>query len=239
MLHATVTSNALGATFRAKRTGMPDLETAVTGLFGVLDDIHTKPHGGCDLGLWDGTPTPVLKRGVCVFTSTAESAWGQVFGISAIIDHGDGTRALYGHLQELAVEVGEAVEVGDLLGLSGRTGYYAGLPLDPHLHLAYATDENPWFNKDADGGVSRLLDPLTHLTGLVDAVAQAEAVVAEAMGEPDAWTLAAHQAQYLSDSNDRVRRMLEQRVPMFVITPEVENGQRLQDALEVTLAALA
>lgn len=171
------------------------------------------------------------------FISTPESPWGLVFGNSVIVVHGDGTRALYAHLQEVSIAVGDLVATGDILGLSGHTGYYNGMAVDPHLHVGYATDDNPWFSKDADGGVSRLLDPLASLTGVVlaaGAVAIAEAAETAALepAAPDAYTLAAHQAAYLAESNDRVRRMLEQRVPKFVIDEEIATGRRLQEALE-------
>ena len=85
--------------------------------------------------------------------------------------------------------------------------------------------------------MSRLLDPLASLTGVVlaaGAVAIAEAAETAALepAAPDAYTLAAHQAAYLAESNDRVRRMLEQRVPKFVIDEEIATGRRLQEALE-------
>lgn len=49
------------------------------------------------------------------------------------IDHGDGTVASYLHLKKdgALVEVGQQVESGDVIGLSGATGYVTG----PHLHF--------------------------------------------------------------------------------------------------------
>ena len=54
------------------------------------------------------------------------------------IDHGDGTSALYLHLSQVAPEIerkaktGEPVLQGELLGLSGKTGFTQCLP---HLHF--------------------------------------------------------------------------------------------------------
>lgn len=46
--------------------------------------------------------------------------------------HADGTLAMYAHLRHgAAVEPGDRVQTGDLLGLSGDTGYSTG----PHLHF--------------------------------------------------------------------------------------------------------
>ena len=52
-----------------------------------------------------------------------------------LIIHDDGTGAYYGHLthEGVLVEVGDWVMQGDVIGLSGSTGYTYGLP---HLHFA-------------------------------------------------------------------------------------------------------
>ena len=49
------------------------------------------------------------------------------------IDHGDGTTGLYLHLKKdgALVDVGDTVMQGDIIGLSGGTGYASG----PHLHF--------------------------------------------------------------------------------------------------------
>lgn len=49
-----------------------------------------------------------------------------------VVLHADGTLALYGHLSSgVRVKEGARVEVGDLLGFSGNSGYSEG----PHLHF--------------------------------------------------------------------------------------------------------
>jgi len=57
------------------------------------------------------------------------------------IRHADGTVAIYGHLQHngVLVNLGDTVQRGQVIALSGSTGYSAF----PHLHFAVsATDEN-------------------------------------------------------------------------------------------------
>ena len=65
------------------------------------------------------------------------------------IDHGDGTSALYLHLGEVAPSIerkaktGERVEQGEVLGLSGRTGFTQCIP---HLHFQLqSTVRADWF----------------------------------------------------------------------------------------------
>ena len=57
-----------------------------------------------------------------------------------VIAHDDGTRAGYWHLQQngALVNIGDTVKQGQLIGLSGRTGYAA----IPHLHFLVWTNKN-------------------------------------------------------------------------------------------------
>lgn len=54
-----------------------------------------------------------------------------VFGNFAEIRHDDGYRILYAHADWIAVAVGDSVEQGEVIGLSGNTGRSSA----PHLHV--------------------------------------------------------------------------------------------------------
>ena len=53
--------------------------------------------------------------------------------INIVIQHPDGSRAGYWHLQKdgALVNVGDTVSKGQVIGLSGKTGY----AFQPHLHF--------------------------------------------------------------------------------------------------------
>ena len=53
------------------------------------------------------------------------------YGYYVMIDHGSGLSTLYAHNSQLLVRVGQAVETGDIVSLSGSTGRSTG----PHLHF--------------------------------------------------------------------------------------------------------
>ena len=53
------------------------------------------------------------------------------YGYYVMVDHGNEMVTLYAHNSKLLVRVGETVEAGDVVSLSGSTGRSTG----PHLHF--------------------------------------------------------------------------------------------------------
>jgi murein DD-endopeptidase MepM/ murein hydrolase activator NlpD len=83
-------------------------------------------HAGTDVGVPQGT-TVRASRGGQVITA----GWVGGYGNCVIIDHGDGVSTRYGHLSQVLVSVGQYVDQGDQIALSGNTGRSTG----PHLHF--------------------------------------------------------------------------------------------------------
>jgi murein DD-endopeptidase MepM/ murein hydrolase activator NlpD len=82
-------------------------------------------HEGEDFSAPAGTPVTAPAEGVVVL---AEPLF--VRGNAVILDHGSGVFTGYWHLQELAVQQGDRVAAGQLLGRVGSTGLSTGA----HLH---------------------------------------------------------------------------------------------------------
>lgn len=82
-------------------------------------------HNGLDIATKTGTPIQAPARGKVIF-----SARDGAYGLCIIIDHGGGVTTRYAHMNSLAVEVGESVQRGDIIGAVGSTGRSTG----PHLH---------------------------------------------------------------------------------------------------------
>jgi len=76
------------------------------------------------------------------------SDWLRGFGLLLIIDHGDKYMTLYGNNQSLLKEVGESVNAGELIALSGNQGIkqYAGLYFELR-HKGNPTDPLKWLKK--------------------------------------------------------------------------------------------
>ena len=82
-------------------------------------------HSGLDIGAKVGTPVKSPAPGTVVFAGVNAE-----YGQTLIIEHGNETKSLYGHLSKLNVAVNQKVQRGDVVALTGNTGRSSG----PHLH---------------------------------------------------------------------------------------------------------
>jgi len=89
--------------------------------------VYSIPHKGVDYRAQIGTKVMAVNRGVVRITQTFRDDGKTVF-----IDHGLGLMSAYLHLSKINVKVGDIVERGQVIGLSGDTGYTQGA----HLHLS-------------------------------------------------------------------------------------------------------
>ena len=91
-------------------------------------------HSGIDIGAPIGTPVRAPAPGVVAFAGPHAE-----FGITLIIDHGNDTRSLYGHLSKLHVALDQQVKRGETVALTGNTGRSSG----PHLHYEIQVKSQP------------------------------------------------------------------------------------------------
>lgn len=94
-------------------------------------------HTGIDIDGEYGDPVWAAKSG------TIESAgYNGTYGLDVVIDHGDGLKTRYAHLQSICVNAGDEVEIGEQVGEEGSTGKSTG----SHLHfevIINGTQVNP------------------------------------------------------------------------------------------------
>jgi len=82
-------------------------------------------HSGMDIGAERGTAVRAPASGTVSF-----AGWHAEYGHTLIIDHGSDIKTIYGHLSKILVSLGQRVETGTQVGLTGTSGRSSG----PHLH---------------------------------------------------------------------------------------------------------
>lgn len=95
-------------------------------------------HNGTDFRAIIGTRVRAMLGGTVIGTGDTDIACrGASYGKWVLVRHNNGLASLYAHFSLIKVSQGDTVNTGDVLGLSGNTGYSTG----PHLHLTvFAAD---------------------------------------------------------------------------------------------------
>lgn len=128
-------AKALYATFTPKRFWKDSFEipltSVITSAYGnarVFNNSLQSYHSGTDFRAIVGTPIHASNDGVVALVKDRYYA-----GQSVIIDHGEGIYSVYYHLSSSSLHVGDRIQKGSLIGLSGATGRITG----PHLHFGF------------------------------------------------------------------------------------------------------
>lgn len=112
----------------------------VTNLFGKNSSgiYATGLHNGVDFRAAVGTPVKALSDGVVAGTGNTDiQCPAASFGNFILIKYSNGLASTFGHLSLIKVSVGQKVTRGEIVGLSGYTGYvYPPGPGGAHLHVS-------------------------------------------------------------------------------------------------------
>ena len=106
----------------------------IEGSIGSRDfGVHVHPifgtermHNGVDIGCVMDQPIWAAKAG-----SVISSGWRNGYGNTVMIEHDGGIVTVYAHLNQTLVSSGHSVNIGELIGKCGSTGWSTG----PHLHF--------------------------------------------------------------------------------------------------------
>jgi len=131
-------SKKIYATFTKKRYWSKPfknpMNTKITSQYGnarIFNGSLKSFHSGTDFRAPIGSPIYATNDGVVVANTKRYYS-----GNAVIIDHGEGIYSSYSHMSRIDVKVGQHVEQGEKLGLSGSTGRVTG----PHLHFGIVLD---------------------------------------------------------------------------------------------------
>lgn len=139
--------------------------------FGSIDDVHKIPHKGVDIAMPSGTELRSIADGII---SRINDYGPRSSGKTIWIKLQDGTEVMYGHLSEIQVQANQHVHAGEVIGLSGNTGFSTG----PHLHLQLVSAngnlidptpvvESPWWDQliHGKGLLYPIFDPNASMEG--------------------------------------------------------------------------
>lgn len=119
-----------------KKTMIDKIEIPVAGQYSIsfkfgeapawYTSVFGYPHNGIDFAVPRRTPVLATDAGTVNYADNVPDQ----DGCGIIISHLWGL-SLYWHLEKVIATLGTVVRKGDLIGLSGQTGYVTG----PHLHF--------------------------------------------------------------------------------------------------------
>lgn len=107
----------------ASRSGFADYRT----YFYKGQEIDRQVHLGMDLASTRRAEVEAANTGKVVFAD-----YLGIYGNMILLDHGQGVFSLYSHLSKIDVAVGDSVDKGTVIGLTGKTGMAGG----DHLHFS-------------------------------------------------------------------------------------------------------
>ena len=117
--------------------GWPVSGGEISSFFGLRADPFgggSDYHPGIDIAVDYGTPIKASSTG-----TVEEAQWNGGYGRFVSIDHGNGITTCYGHMSAIAVQPGQTVRRGDVIGYAGSSGYSTG----PHVHFEVRQNGSP------------------------------------------------------------------------------------------------
>lgn len=150
---AANTPKALAGVF-PEPTADPLVSESVTSAFGLRKDPIAgdhRFHAGVDLRAAYGREIGAAESGTVVFAGEQGG-----YGLTVVIEHGEGVRTRYAHLSSILVGEGDAVGPRDPIGRAGQTGRATG----SHLHFELIRNGERVDPATIKGGLDGLLKKL-------------------------------------------------------------------------------
>ena len=90
-------------------------------------EIDEEIHLGVDLASLANSDVLAANNGRVIFAGR----FG-IYGLTLVLDHGQGLASVYSHLSKMTVKPGQEVMKGEVIGITGQTGLAGG----DHLHFS-------------------------------------------------------------------------------------------------------
>ena len=112
----------------------PTLTGSISSKFGDSRDGGSRSHAGVDVALPVGSDVLSMAAGRVTYTG-----YNSQRGNYMKVDNQDGTQSIYQHLSAFNSKVGDYVNAGQKIALSGNSGVGTG----PHLHFELLRNGTP------------------------------------------------------------------------------------------------
>lgn len=117
-------------------------------------EVDNQTHMGIDLASLANSEVQAANNGRVIFANR-----NGIYGLTVVLDHGQGLASVYSHLSEMRVIMDQIVTKGDIIGSTGQTGLAGG----DHLHygvMVSGTFVNPaewWDSHWIEDNITRKL----------------------------------------------------------------------------------
>jgi murein DD-endopeptidase MepM/ murein hydrolase activator NlpD len=130
-------NTAVSRSYRSSISASPSTARPDIGkmfIFPTIGNITQGFRGGhYALDIGNRSMPPIWAAAGGTVSKASSGTWGGGYGNHVIIDHGNGVKSLYAHMDSLNVSEGQWVNQGDDIGVMGRTGRVYGVT-GIHLH---------------------------------------------------------------------------------------------------------
>lgn len=134
---AEIDLNQVDIASQKGKLAWPITKARLTTHFNQIEGGNELHADGVLIAADEGSEVHAVHHGRVIYAD-----WLRGFGLLLVIDHGDGYMSLYGHNQTLLKEVGEWIDTGEIIALTGASGgsgslglyfalRYQGKPLNP------------------------------------------------------------------------------------------------------------
>jgi len=100
----------------------------------VTDSDDGERHTGLDIAVAMGTPIRATGG-----ATVASAGWDPEYGLFVLLEHPGQYESMYGHASRILAQVGDTVQAGEVIALSGSTGRSTA----PHLHFEVLHEGQP------------------------------------------------------------------------------------------------
>ena len=107
--------------------------------------VDEQDHLGIDLASLANSPVQASNSGRVIFADSLG-----IYGLTVVIDHGQGLSSLYAHLSKIAVALDQEVQKGAEIGYTGQTGLAGGDYTEAYIRGTEPLKQKPIFEQSVE-----------------------------------------------------------------------------------------